>query len=198
MYNHIIEVHSVLGTFQTFQLRFVFFLKNLGRRAVLCHLLHLLYWSSKCRLADWCSHEVCVWLLHWGKTRSEDSLGTWKAVEAVRNPNSWYPWAGHRHSLPHQWQSPSATKSMRMKQGRKGWGKGKAQTDGCRKWSLFSGSANVTICMGELDLHLAQQFIKPYLLMSQTSLSEVMFPWPLPLIIYSTVQLLMMFFKMEL
>lgn len=48
------------------------------------------------------------------------------------------------------------------------------------------------------DLNLAQQFIKPALLMSQSSLSEVMLPWPLPLIIYAMVQLLLLFFKTEL
>lgn len=78
---------------------------------------------------------------------------------------------------------------------------GKRKTTDWWRWklkSLVSGSDNPTICTIQLDLHLAQRFIKPSSLMSQTSLSEVMLPWPLPLIIYSTVQLILLFFKMEL
>lgn len=45
------------------------------------------------------------------------------------------PGLGINTAIPHHWQSPAAGKSLRMRQ--EGWGKGKAQTDGGRNWSLY-------------------------------------------------------------
>lgn len=187
----------VVGTdiFQTFQLPF--FLFSLGKESCLMPLASSTLLNQKMQAVRLVfSWGLCM-AFSVAQTKNEDSPGTWKAVEAVRNPNSWYSWAGHRHSSPPPSAVTSSWKKPENETGRLGERK---STD----WwwqklkSLFSGSDNLTIYMIELDLHLAQQFIKPSLLMSQTSLSEVMLPWPLPLIIYSTVQLLLLFFKMEL
>lgn len=80
-----------------------FFFPPLRRRAVLCHLLHLLYCTGRCRLSGWCAREVRVWLSRWAKTSNKDSPGAWKAAEAVGQPDRWVPprWGlQHRHSHP--------------------------------------------------------------------------------------------------
>jgi len=65
-------------------------------------------------------------------------------------------------------------KSLRIKEG--SFGKGRIQT-GMIETGVFNLSVRESnIPTMQPDLNLAQQFIKPALLMSQSSLSEVMLP----------------------
>lgn len=184
-------------TFQLLQLLFSFFFFKLGKENCLIPLASSTLLNQQMQavrlVLSWglCVASSLGQNKKWALSRDMEGSG------GSQEPKQRVPLAGHRPSHPSPLAVIHSYKKPENETGRLG---GRKRTDW--RWqklkSLFSGSANPAICMVELDLHLAQQFIKPHLLMSQTSLSEVMLPWPLPLIIYSTVQLLLLFFKMEL